>query len=71
MSYAGDYLQVAKDSDDYTKNYYGVIYQINAHIQPDGGQRKDVVSYYSMKFENVIVGGDGKCEIDLDEYDVP
>lgn len=70
-SYAGDYLQVAKDSDDYTKNYYGVIYQINAHIQPDGGQRKDVVSYYSMKFENVIVGGDGKCEIDLDEYDVP
>lgn len=69
VSYAGDYLQVAKDSDDYTKNYYGVIYQINAHIQPDGGQRKDVVSYYSMKFENVIVGGDGKCEIDLDEYD--
>ena len=45
VSYAGDYLQVAKDSDDYTKNYYGVIYQINAHIQPDGGQRKDVVSY--------------------------
>lgn len=71
VSYAGDYLQVAKDSDDYTKNYYGVIYQINAHIQPDGGQRKDVVSYYSMKFENVIVGGDGRCEIDLDEYDVP
>ena len=71
VSYAGDYLQVAKDSDDYTKNYYGVIYQINAHIQPDGGQRKDVVSYYSMKFENVIVGGDGKCKIDLDEYDVP
>ena len=71
VSYAGDYLQVAKDSDDYTKNYYGVIYQINAHIQPDGGQRKDVVSYYSMKFENVIEGGDGKCEIDLDEYDVP
>lgn len=71
VSYAGDYLQVAKDSDDYTKNYYGVIYQINAHIQPDGGQRKDVVSYYSMKFENVIVGGDEKCEIDLDEYDVP
>lgn len=71
VSYAGDYLQVAKDSDNYTKNYYGVIYQINAHIQPDGGQRKDVVSYYSMKFENVIVGGDGKCEIDLDEYDVP
>lgn len=71
VSYAVDYLQVAKDSDDYTKNYYGVIYQINAHIQPDGGQRKDVVSYYSMKFENVIVGGDGKCEIDLDEYDVP
>lgn len=71
VSYAGDYLQVAKDSDDYTKKYYGVIYQINAHIQPDGGQRKDVVSYYSMKFENVIVGGDGKCEIDLDEYDVP
>ena len=71
VSYAGDYLQVAKDSDDYTKNYYGVSYQINAHIQPDGGQRKDVVSYYSMKFENVIVGGDGKCEIDLDEYDVP
>lgn len=71
VSYAGDYLQVAKDSDDYTKNYYGVIYQINAYIQPDGGQRKDVVSYYSMKFENVIVGGDGKCEIDLDEYDVP
>ena len=71
VSYAGDYLQVARDSDDYTKNYYGVIYQINAHIQPDGGQRKDVVSYYSMKFENVIVGGDGKCEIDLDEYDVP
>lgn len=71
VSYAGDYQQVAKDSDDYTKNYYGVIYQINAHIQPDGGQRKDVVSYYSMKFENVIVGGDGKCEIDLDEYDVP
>ena len=71
VSYAGDYLQVAKDSDDYTKNYYGVIYQINAHIQPDGGQRQDVVSYYSMKFENVIVGGDGKCEIDLDEYDVP
>lgn len=71
VSYAGDYLQVAKDSDDYTKNYYGVIYQINAHIQPDGGQRKEVVSYYSMKFENVIVGGDGKCEIDLDEYDVP
>lgn len=71
VSYAGDYLQVAKDSDDYTKNYYGVIYQINAHIQPDGGQRKDVVSYYSMKFENDIVGGDGKCEIDLDEYDVP
>ena len=71
VSYAGDYLQVAKDSDDYTKNYYGVIYQINAHIQPDGGQRKDVVSYYSMKFENVIVGGDRKCEIDLDEYDVP
>ena len=71
VSYAGDYLQVAKDSDDYTKNYYGVIYQINAHIQPDGGQRKDVVSYYSIKFENVIVGGDGKCEIDLDEYDVP
>lgn len=71
VSYAGDYLQVAKDSDDYTKNYYGVIYQINAHIQPDGGQRKDVVSYYSMKFENVIVGEDGKCEIDLDEYDVP
>lgn len=71
VSYAGDYLQVAKDSDDYTKNYYGVIYQINAHIQPDGGQRKDVASYYSMKFENVIVGGDGKCEIDLDEYDVP
>lgn len=71
VSYAGDYLQVAKDSDDYTKNYYSVIYQINAHIQPDGGQRKDVVSYYSMKFENVIVGGDGKCEIDLDEYDVP
>ena len=71
VSYAGDYLQVAKDSDDYTKNYYGVIYQINAHIQPDGGQRKDIVSYYSMKFENVIVGGDGKCEIDLDEYDVP
>ena len=71
VSYAGDYLQVAKDSDDYTKNYYGVIYQINAHIQPDGGQRKDVVSYYSMKFEKVIVGGDGKCEIDLDEYDVP
>lgn len=71
VSDAGDYLQVAKDSDDYTKNYYGVIYQINAHIQPDGGQRKDVVSYYSMKFENVIVGGDGKCEIDLDEYDVP
>lgn len=71
VSYAGDYLQVAKDSDDYTKNYYGVIYQINAHIQPDGGQRKDVVSYYSMKFENVIVVGDGKCEIDLDEYDVP
>lgn len=71
VSYAGDYLQVAKDSDDYTKNYYGVIYQINAHIQPDGGPRKDVVSYYSMKFENVIVGGDGKCEIDLDEYDVP
>lgn len=71
VSYAGDYLQVAKDSDDYTKNYYGVIYQINTHIQPDGGQRKDVVSYYSMKFENVIVGGDGKCEIDLDEYDVP
>lgn len=71
VSYAGDYLQVAKDSDDYTKNYYGVIYQINAHIQPDGGQRKDVVSYYSMKFENVIVDGDGKCEIDLDEYDVP
>lgn len=71
VSYAGDYLQVAKDSDDYTKNCYGVIYQINAHIQPDGGQRKDVVSYYSMKFENVIVGGDGKCEIDLDEYDVP
>ena len=71
VSYAGDYLQVAKDSDDYTKNYYGVIYQINAHIQPDGGQRKDVISYYSMKFENVIVGGDGKCEIDLDEYDVP
>ena len=71
VSYAGDYLQVAKDSDDYTKNYYGLIYQINAHIQPDGGQRKDVVSYYSMKFENVIVGGDGKCEIDLDEYDVP
>ena len=71
VSYAGDYLQVAKDNDDYTKNYYGVIYQINAHIQPDGGQRKDVVSYYSMKFENVIVGGDGKCEIDLDEYDVP
>lgn len=71
VSYAGDYLQVAKDSDDYTKNYYGVIYQINAHIQPDGGQRKDVVSYYSMKFENVIVGGDGKCEIDLDKYDVP
>ena len=71
VSYAGDYLQVAKDSDDYTKNYYGVIYQINAHIQPDGGQRKDVVSYYSMKFENVFVGGDGKCEIDLDEYDVP
>lgn len=71
VSYAGDYLQVAKDSDDYTKNYYGVIYQINAHIQPDGGQRKDVVTYYSMKFENVIVGGDGKCEIDLDEYDVP
>lgn len=71
VSYAGDYLQVAKDSDDYTKNYYGVIYQINVHIQPDGGQRKDVVSYYSMKFENVIVGGDGKCEIDLDEYDVP
>lgn len=71
VSYAGDYLQVAKDSDDYTKNYYGVIYQINAHIRPDGGQRKDVVSYYSMKFENVIVGGDGKCEIDLDEYDVP
>lgn len=71
VSYAGDYLQVAKDSDDYTKNYYGVIYQINAHIQPDGEQRKDVVSYYSMKFENVIVGGDGKCEIDLDEYDVP
>lgn len=71
VSYVGDYLQVAKDSDDYTKNYYGVIYQINAHIQPDGGQRKDVVTYYSMKFENVIVGGDGKCEIDLDEYDVP
>ena len=36
-----------------------------------GEWRKDVVSYYSMKFENVIVGGDGKCEIDLDEYDVP
>ena len=71
VSYVGDYLQVAKDSDDYTKNYYGVIYQINAHIQPDGGQRKDVVAYYSMKFGNVIVDGDGKCKIDLDEYNVP
>ena len=73
VSYAGDYLQVAKDSDDYTKNYYGVIYQINAHIQPDGGQRKDVVSYYSMKFENVIVGAHFQKPVILllDEYDVP
>ena len=71
VSYVGNYLQVAKDGDDYTKNYYGVIYQINAHIQPDGGQRKDVVAYYSMKFGNVIVDGDGKCKIDLDEYNVP
>ena len=41
--------RLQKTDDDYTKNYYGVIYQINAHIQPDGGQRKDVVSYYSME----------------------
>ena len=27
---------VAKDSDDYTKNYYGVIYQINAQYEFDG-----------------------------------
>ena len=71
VSYAGDYLQVAKDSDDYTKNYYGVIYQINAHIQKDGGERKDVVSYYSMKFKNIVVSKDEKCEIDLDDYEVP
>lgn len=56
---------------DIIMEYTNANIEGNAHIQPDGGQRKDVVSYYSMKFENVIVGGDGKCEIDLDEYDVP
>lgn len=71
VSYVGDYLQVAKDSEDYYKNYYGLIYQINAHIQVDGGPRTDVVSYYNVEFSNLIIAGDGNCEVDLDAYNVP
>lgn len=72
VKYVGDYLQVAKDASEYTRNIYGLVYEINSHVQasPDY-DAVNVVQYYDVRFENIIVNQDSGCEVDLTAYSTP
>lgn len=72
VKYVGDYLQVAKDHSEYTRNVYGLVYEINSHVQasPDY-DAVNVIGYYDVRFENIVVNGNGVCEADLSNYTTP
>lgn len=72
VSYIGAYLEVANGADSSIHNVLGVIYKIDSHVQAsDDYEPVQADVYYDIRFYNMLITGDGRCEIDLDYYDTP
>lgn len=72
VSYIGNYVAHAKDSDADNYNYLGIVYQINSHVQAASDcDVVNVVQYFDVVFKNVAVKADGTVDIDLGSYSPP
>lgn len=72
VNYVGCYLQVAKEKSAYSNNIFGVVYEIVSHVQAsEDTDVVNVVQYYYVQFNNIVVAADKSCEVDLDDYSTP
>lgn len=72
VNYAGSYLQTANDASGYEHNIYGLIYEIDSHVQAsEESDAVNVVQYYDVQFKNIIAYEDNRCEVDLTDYSKP
>lgn len=72
IEFVGDFLRVAKDDYINEKNEYGVIYKINASLQPSKDyDAVTVENYYYVAYEDLVVDAEGKCQLETDNYRSP
>lgn len=72
VSYIGTYLEATGKTDSYIYNVLGVVYKIESHVQAANDYESvQATVYYDIRFYNMLIDGDGRCEIDLDYYDTP
>ena len=63
----GTYFQFAKDASNRDHNYYGVVYKITGHIQPEEDVAAEAfANYVSVEYPNIIIQGDGTASYSYD-----
>lgn len=71
LSYLGNYLLTSKDGDG---NYLYLVYKASIkNYYADSRQAYDQINevYWYTRFENIMVNGDGKTEVDVRDYATP
>lgn len=71
LSYLGNYLLTSKDGDG---NYLYLVYKASIkNYYADSRQTYDQINevYWYTRFENIMVNGDGKTEVDVRDYATP
>lgn len=72
ITYIGSYLLTAKDISKYNKNMYYLVYQIDASDNYDEqGIHNPFSFYYSIRYDNIVLTGDGDAVYDLNNYSKP
>lgn len=73
ITYVGSYLLTAKDmSNSHTKNVYYLVYKIDASNNYDEEGVHDPFSfYYTIRYDNIVLTGDGDVVYDINNYATP
>lgn len=71
MTYLGNYLLCAKDSDTTdVQNCVFLVYQVQSSINlPDEGLNDSFQYYYTVAFDNLILMPDGSIDVNLNSYE--
>lgn len=74
FTYLGNFLLSTKSPDYNPKNYLILVYDAKIHNTHSGTEQSyDKINdvYWYIQFENVLLGANGKAQVNLDRYNTP